>query len=177
MVPKTLVSALAVFALLLAGCTGQFDVKQTEPIRVEVNGAPQETRVAAEGEGGAGEDADETGEFKIESPDEVQMITVTVEVTHVEVTETETVTASPSPTNESEPAIIIVIVEDRDTNEKLAEQQVEAGDQGAMVQLDIDVKGRNNVVVVTQAVQGVADVSVAAEGNETATSPSPSPTY
>src|SRR5688572_7264900 len=40
---------LAVLAVALAGCTGGFTVNQTEPIRVQIEGAPQ-TVVVREGE-------------------------------------------------------------------------------------------------------------------------------
>jgi hypothetical protein len=162
-------SALTLIATALAGCAGDFRIKQTEPFRIQIDGEPKETRVAA---GGSGQAA-ETSEFKIESNKEVEKVTVVVEVTKVEGSSSQgstsaTTSASGNETgntsSSAEPAIILVIVKDNDNGEKLAEKRVEADEQSAQVSLDIDVKGRNNVVIVTQAVQGIADVSVAAEG-------------
>lgn len=174
------VTALMVLAVSLAGCTGDFRVRQTEPIRVQVDGGPEEARVASSD---SESDAEEKSEFRIESPQEIEMVMVVVEVTPViegaPVSPTgtpENTTGNQTPTtgNETSGAVVVlVIVEDRDTDERLAEERVEAGEQSTQVELDVDVKGRNNVIIVTQAVQGVADVSVAAmsaSGGNTTTS-------
>lgn len=175
-----IVGALTALALAMAGCAGDFRVRQTEPIRVQIDGEPQETRVAADGANGEVEKT----EFQIETPEDVDVVKVMVEVTNVEVEDEDDDDNETTPANTTtetgnetaEAAIILVIVEDQDTGEKLAEQQVEATEQPAQISFDIDIKGRNNVVVVTQAIEGAADVSVSAEsadstkdGGETAT--------
>ncbi|MGQ0534638.1 MAG: hypothetical protein ACT4PT_01025 [Methanobacteriota archaeon] len=178
----------------LAGCTGQFDVDQTEPIRVviedERDGATsgadvtrQRVRLVAEDEtrnatGGAPRTSETTREqtFVLETRREVETAVVIVEVERVEV-------VAPNATG-PEPVIVLVVVEDRDSGRRLAERRVEiaAGEDAANVELNVNVKGKDNVVVVTQAVQGTADVNVAAHtegqavagggidtGNETST--------
>lgn len=179
---------------VLAGCVGNFEMKQTEPFRVQIDGDAQESRVAApDSDSKEAADEPETSEFKLDSAENVQIVKVKVEVVNVDMDDDDegdddgTTTASPTDDetdNDSEPAIILIIIEDRDTGERLNEQQVEADDQTANVELNVDVKGRDNVVVITQAIQGVADVSVAAEADmETSpddgmtTSAAPTTTY
>lgn len=181
-----LTSVLALFATSLAGCTGQFDVKQTEPLRIQIDGAPQESRIAASDSGSGTQDPDKS-EFRIEGSEEFEKVTVVVEITRVEGNASDgnvsqgNATQAPNETAENTtapPVVVMVIVEDRDNGQRLAERRVEAENQSAQVELDIDVKGRNNVVIVTQAVQGIADVNVAARGGgSTMETASPSPGY
>lgn len=154
----------------LAGCTGNFDIKQTEPLRIQIDGAPQETQVAADGR------ASERSEFKIESPDSVEVVKVVVEVKVVDAagpagsTSSAANTSGPNATQptdgDDERAVVLVIVEDRDKKEKIAERRVESQGDATQVSLDVDVKGRDNVVIITQAVEGMADVNVAAKSSE-----------
>jgi hypothetical protein len=182
-----ILGTLAILALSFSGCTGKFDIKQTEPFRIEVNGDGFDSRVASSNSGSS---EPERVECIIEKEENVEVVTVIVKVKKVEV-----VTESPSPTtatnttdDDAERVIVLIIVKDEDTDEKLAEQQVEADDQDANVNLNVNVKGHNNLVVVTQAVQGVADVNVSAEGSTSTdggsttgapmpTSPAPTTTY
>lgn len=180
--------------MMLAGCTGGFEIEQTEPIRVQVDGEPERTTVR---------DSEPEGkEFHIEV-EERERIEVEVEVTRI----------SDTPTK------VKVLVKDGDT--VLAERDIDVGDepdepepgndtepgngtgnqteptptpeptpeptgQTVIENLTIDVKGKDNVVVVTQAQEGEADVNVAArdasqvseddDGNQTV-EPTPEPTY
>lgn len=176
-----LLFGFAFLALALAGCTGDFNVRQTEPIKVQIDGEAEETRLAAGGDDGAARES----EFRIENPDDVEVVTVVVQVVKVEaedadepgdvdqVDDDETNETEDDDANESddgaEPTVILVLIEDGDTGERLQEQRVEASDDdSAQAELNVNVKGKDNIVVVTQAVQGAAHVTVSAkEGSET----------
>ena len=179
---KLLTSALVLLATAFAGCVGEFEIQQTEPLRIQVDGDSQDARLAANDSGGqGGAQATEKREFRIDTEDDVEQVVVVVEVKNVEIEgddrdddmgdDDDNATSSPTDDNETmndtsrKAAVVLVIIEDRDTGEKLAEQEVEASESSNKVELDVDVKGKNNVVIVTQAVQGVADVNVAAMGS------------
>lgn len=175
--PNHLWVGMAALALAMAGCTGNFDIKQTEPIRVQIDGESQDGRV----ESGS---SNERKEFTIERTQEVEAVKVVVKVIQVEddddggpspsatsTNATGNTTAPPQNETAAEPAIIVIIIEDRDTKEKLEERRVEADAQGTSVELVVNVKGHDNVVIVTQAVEGIADVSVAAKSGTEAASP------
>lgn len=160
-------SGLALIALALAGCTGRFDVEQTAPFRievVEVDGDSKEARVEA----GSGGTQGAKSEFRIANTQNVTQVTVVVEVKPVdgmmplpEGNETGNETNATA-----DVTIVLIIVEDRDTGERLAERTVETTEEAQTAELNINVKGKDNVVVVTQAQQGSADVNISARGGE-----------
>lgn len=181
---------LALAALTLSGCTGNFDVQQTEPIRVQLEGPAE--RVAVR-------EADPEPQKVIVQtcPEESDC---TVERIDIEVVIQ----------SDDDATRILIIVED-DDGQRLAEREVAVGNgsstsstsssdtsssststsgtnttssatnttapsQTIVQNFVIDVKGKDNVVVLTQALQGSADVQVAAQeaviddapdGNET----------
>jgi hypothetical protein len=154
-------AALAISAALtmvLAGCTGSFNVKQTEPIRVQIDGTSQTAKVDQS-------DA-QPQKFVVENTAKVESIEVKVDVKQVSET----------------PVTVMVTVVDQATNETLATKEVAVGgsssssassmtgspsassSQGQTVTQNIvvNVKGKDNVVVITEAQQGTAEVNVAA---------------
>jgi len=166
------VSVLVLLATGLAGCTGNFSIKQTEPFRVQIDGAPQQGHVSSEGSA-----ASQKSEFKIENTKDVEVVKVTVECKNAQSSGGSASASASSSGNTSgnetgngsgsAAAVILVIVEDRDTHEKLEEQQVQvASGDATQVELNVNVKGKDNVVVITQAVQGSADVAVSAATGE-----------
>lgn len=159
-------SGLALIALALAGCTGRFETEQTEPFRVEVievDGDSKEARVDA-GDGGT---QGAKKEFRIANTQNVTQVTVIVQVTPAAMTPPppETNETNVTPPNATT-TVVLIIVEDRDTGERLAERTVETEAEAQTAELNINVKGKDNVVVVTQAQQGSADVNVSARGGE-----------
>ena len=175
------VALAAALALVgLAGCTGSFDVNQTEPIRVQLEGAPQTVVVR-------------------DSDDEPQKVVVQTckEKTACDVEEIEVQLSIKQVS--SEPCRIHITVQDEDGN-TIDERDIDVGgDTGngsttttttttsgngtgtngtttatgnsstggstsagqIVVQtFNINVKGKDNVVVLTQALQGSAQVEV-----------------
>jgi hypothetical protein len=152
-------TTLVVFAMVLAGCTGNFAVHQTEPIRVQLDGSPEKSRVD--------QSDSQPQKFVVVNDAKADAIEVNVEVKQVS---TSAVT-------------VMVTVLDESTNETLATKTVSTGNttsssstssgynsssssstQGQVVNQNIvvNVKGKGNLVVITDAQQGTADVNIAA---------------
>jgi len=146
---RAAIAGLAVALVAIAGCTGSFNVKQTEPIRVQLEGsgasaAPQTVSVASGGEQDV--DVDTAG---------AQHVTFDLDV-------------KPATT----PTTVVVKVVDKDTDDVLAQKQVPAPTttQGPQSQtIDVDIHGSHNVVFILAAQGGdvVVDVSAHGTGNVT----------
>jgi DNA polymerase III alpha subunit len=159
-------AALVTLAMIAAGCTGSFNLHQTEPLRVQLDGESRAVKVAQS-------DA---------QPQKV-LVENTAKATDVEVkVEVKKVSESP--------VTVLVTVQDSATNETLATKQITVGGTnttqtntttttsqttntttnptgtttGQVVNQNIfvNVKGKGNLVVITQAQQGTAEVNIAA---------------
>lgn len=173
---------LATLALVLAGCTGtgNFDVQQTEPFRVQLEGEPQ-TVVVSEDDSEAKEVVVDTCRDPCDAADQPDQVNVKVQVTSKAV---------------EEACIVKIVIKDRSTGEVLDEREVSTGGSGStstVTQTDtatqtvtetqtatmtetassgsggitienivVNVKGKDNIVVLTQAIQGSADVDISA---------------
>lgn len=162
---KALLLGILLAGVALAGCTGDFNARQTEPFRVSIEGDedPQEAVggdvdipdeddgerqviVIVRDDDDDGDDGDDDG-----SQWQQQQQTVNVQV----------VAQQTSP----QPAVLIIYVQDRDTGQVLASRNVTV--EGDIVQnVQIDVRGRDNVVLVTQVAEGEADVDVTTDGSQ-----------
>jgi hypothetical protein len=185
--------ALAALAMVVAGCTGSFNVKQTEPLKVQLDGQPETVQVS---QGAPAK-------------------TVVVENTQQAASVHLNVTVQPV----SGPCRVKITVEDEGTHEKLAERTVDCsanatatpttapttqpttapsgnGTAGpttaptttqptspfapgggttlnvAFENITVNVRGHDNLVVITEAQDGSAVVNIAATA-EGASSPSP----
>lgn len=176
-----LAGVLVLAGLALAGCTGtgNFDVQQTEPFRVQLEGSPQTVTVS---------DHDAEGKEVVvdtcNDPCDADVSSVLVKVNVVP----------------QGACVIKVIVKDKSTGEVLEEREVDSGgssgsasatttssggnastatttsggstaggDTTLVQNIVVNVKGGHNLVVLTQAVQGTADVQVSAsQGSGTA---------
>lgn len=181
-----IVGALLALLLAMAGCTGSFDIDQTEPIRIQVDGDGEDARLSADDDGSndGGVDSVQSTrkqEFRIATTDDVDAVKVVVIVKNVAVAgdgadddgqgddggdDNDTSNDTSDNATSTSKAVVLVIIEDRTTGESLAEETVEAGDEDGNAELNVNVKGKDNVVIVTQAVEGVADVNVAAQSGE-----------
>ena len=170
----------AVGMMLLAGCTGNFDVQQTEPFRVRLEGDPQ-TVTVNDDDGGAKEVLIATCDDPCADGDEDQDVNVKVQVKQVsgpctvlvtiknkatgqvieqrEVsvggstsqTQTQTSTASGNQTNGTT------------TTVTQTQTETQGGDTTVVVQnFFVSVKGKDNIVVLTQAIDGQANVDISA---------------
>jgi hypothetical protein len=161
---------LSALLMALAGCTGEFEVDQTEPIQVQIDDGDGETVTVRENEDAKAVSFD---------TQDVERVEVVVEVTPVS----------------DGPCTIVVIVEDADGNE-IANERIDVpgsgdtddnmtddgnetddtddgmeGDGDVVVQnIDVDVRGSKNIVVLTQAESGEADVNVMANSSSGNTS-------
>lgn len=180
-----LLSLAVVAAAALAGCTGRFDVDQTEPFRIAIEGlaVDGDSRTATVSAGTSGGTvtggAQAKKEFRIENTNtQVQQVTVVVQVTPAASSpppppppsnNTTEPNATP-PTNTTVVTKILIVVEDRDTGEKLAERIIE-GAEAQTADIDVNIQGHHNVVVITQALEGNATVNVSAKGKATTAPP------
>jgi hypothetical protein len=176
--------AIAAF-VMLAGCTGQFDVVQTEPIQVEVDGEAESVRVSESDAEPARAGIDTQGLETIEIEIEVAgvssgPVTVIVEIQGPDnetlATETMTVGNATFPpdngtddgTTPADTTNTTGADENDSANETLPQDNATSepapteGDQTTIQTIVIDVRGKDNVVVVTQAVSGEAQVTLAA---------------
>ncbi|HWG90337.1 MAG TPA: hypothetical protein VNZ52_05740 [Candidatus Thermoplasmatota archaeon] len=132
-------------ATLLAGCTVNTPpIEVRGPDEIGINTAGRTATIDATECNGAPE-----AEYAVNVPQNVNNIRVDVE----------------AESRSSAPAVLLVIVKDRDTGDQLAKKRVVVENQ-TQTSLNVDVKGNNNVVVVTQAIEGSAVVNVAAHGSE-----------
>ena len=181
MKPSLSVGGLAVVGMmLLAGCTGNFDVQQTEPFRVRLEGDPQ-TVVVRDGDAAAQEVVIATCDDPCDHADEDQEINVKVNVKQVS----------------SGACAVLVTIKNKATGAVIEQREVRVGgtssgttttgDSGnatgngtttvtttetqtqtadgtdVVVQnFFVTVKGRDNIVVLTQAIEGDANVDISA---------------
>ncbi len=158
---------LAALTMALAGCTGDFQINQTEPIRVQVDDDEPETVQVAE-------DDKEPSRLVVENTEQTETVDVEVKVT---------------PAGEDAVTVLIKIVDEDDEENVLAEEEIRVpgaggaddeaddngtggdqtgenetsegtGEEGQTIIQDVDVKGKDNFVVVTQAIEGEADVAI-----------------
>ena len=136
-------ASVTAIALLLAGCVGQFEVRQTEPLRIQLEGEGAEARISAED----GEDGVREREFVVvrERTEVTQVVKVNVQARQTS----------------SQPATVVVIVRDQDTNETLQQETVQVENTTTST-LTVNVEGDRNIVVITQALDGSAVVNVTA---------------
>lgn len=177
-------SLLTMLALVMAGCTGtgNFDVQQTEPFRVSLEGEPQTVTVRDDDREGKEVVIDTCADPCVGNNDDcVDACDVNVKV---EVKPTST-----------DACRIMVIIKDRDSGEVLDQVEIDGnggdvdgddttatttgttgngtttatltgdsgGDTNVIVQnIVVNVKGKDNIVVLTQAIEGSADVDISA---------------
>ena len=133
----------------LAGCVGDFNVRQTEPLRVQL----EDSRTANVTQG-----EDDEREFVIVADDDTDSATV-----HVRMEK-----------NTPGPAHVLVIVRDEDGTE--IERHVVCLDHDGDGDLRVDLRDRaDNVVVVTQVIQGDVNINVRVTTNVTVTPPATPP--
>lgn len=154
--------SLLVVTAGLAGCTGEFQVDQTEPIQVEVDGERQSGRASEASE----------QRFVVDNPDQAEEVNVEVTVKSVS----------------EDPATVIILVEDADGQE-LAREEISTGDatgdeddgedttnetdddtgadsEATTQEINVDVKGKDNFVVIAQSEEGEADIDISATSAE-----------
>ena len=170
----TTMAVVSVLALMgLAGCTGSFDIDQTEPFRVQLDGAPQ-TVVVREGA--------EPREVNVQTcPDTADPCDVDEVEVKVDVTRTSTEACSIK--------VIIKTVSGEVLGERIIDVGGDDGSAGTATgnatgngtgnatatgsvggsggdttvqNIFVNVKGNKNIIVVTQAIQGEANVNVQA---------------
>jgi len=196
------VAACLLVATALAGCTGNFNVKQTEPLRVRLEGgeagaspstgtSATSVRVHVDSASGATQQR-----VIVDKPATVENMIVNVNVVAAAVsssggtttgtntnttvegnatgnqtggnttggntTSTGSTSTNTTATASTGPTIVNIIVQTQ-AGETLSQKQVtvEPGATGTGT-LNVNVKGKDNIVIVTQAVQGIADVDVSA---------------
>lgn len=185
---RVVLAAGLLVAAVLAGCTGNFDVKQTEPLRVRVEhvGADGTTgttgttgtaasRVSVKVDADGGDGARQT--IVVDRDVEVERIDVVVTVTAVATGGTVVTNGTGgngtggnetggnqtggdgTGTTAGGDVVINVIVQVQG-GEILSQQQVTATGGAGNATLNVDVKGKDNVVIITEAVQGAATVDV-----------------
>jgi len=154
---------LVTLMMALAGCSGGFEVHQTEPFRVQIDGEPQ-TMTVREGEEAQRVDIDVadcdceevmvdvevravgdgpcTVHVVIEDADgnELASKDITIEGTNVSMDDDDNMTG-----NETEPP-----ADDTSSGDTIIEQIV------------VNVKGKDNIVVVNEATSGDAEVNISA---------------
>lgn len=164
-------AALVSLAFVLAGCTTQIDMKQTEPFRIAVEGSGQ-TFTLDESDDPQTVEVDTCTETMTTCGDSntERQIEVNVEVTQ----------------KSSEPCKVLVKVTDKSTGEELERRIVDVGGSGngttnqtgnntgdsntgqVVVQnIVVNIKGKDNLVVITEAQQGTAQVNIAARTSGT----------
>lgn len=199
---RALLMVSALFAVTLAGCTGNFDVQQTEPIRVQLEG-PAETVAVREADPEPQKVIVETCpessscdveridiELVIQSDDQASRILIVIEDEDGQrLAEREVVLGNAS-TNSSTSTSATSSSSDTTTatnsssssSTSSSNSTTPAPTQTVVQNIVLDVKGKDNIVVLTQALQGSAEVLVAAQeaavldapqGNATSTPPTP----
>ena len=173
------VGVASVLALMaLAGCTGSFDIDQTEPFRVQLDGAPQ-TVVVREGaeprEVNVQTCPEETDPCDVEDVDvqvkvektstEACSIRVIIKTTSGEILDERTIDVGGSATTTSTAGNGTGNQTGNGTT-TVTETETEtttASSSNVVIQnLVVNVKGNKNIIVVTQAIQGEANVNVQA---------------
>lgn len=169
------VGVASVLALMaLAGCTGSFDIDQTEPFRVQLDGAPQ-TVVVREGAEPrevnvqtCPEDTDPCDvedvevQVKVEKTStEACAIRVIIKTTSGEVLDERTIDVGGSATTTSTASNG---TGNGTGNTTVTETETTTASSSNVViqNLVVNVKGNKNIIVVTQALQGEANVGIQA---------------
>lgn len=171
----TAIAGAAVLAVMaLAGCTGGFTVNQTEPIRVQLEGAP-ETVVVHESDAEPQRVVIETcGNQAQAACDEVDEVDVEVQVKQIEAGACRIkVTIQDESGNVLEEREVDVMEgddsddgmttsDDGNTTDANATATADGGSTGQVViqNIVVNVKGKDNIVVLTQALEGSAQVQV-----------------
>lgn len=174
-------AALAIVTVLFAGCTGTFNVQQTEPIRVQLDGSPGTVTVS--------NTDSEPKKVVVENPQKVEQIRVEVSVTRTGTTScsilvtvqdadsgatitTATVQCtSPAPTTTTTPPSSTTSPSPTTTTTAPA-----SGGNTVIQNIYVNAHGKN-IIVITQAQQGSANVNIAAHGStQVVNSSSPTPT-
>jgi hypothetical protein len=168
-----------VAALAIAGCTGNFSVKQTEPFRVQIDGAPQTAVVAANDSQPERVEVETAGHDNVEVKVQAQQVSSGPCKLHVKVQDKETgevleerdidITVNVNSGSTGNGTSNTTVTQTQ-TETQTVTQTTTASGQGQVVVQNfyITVKGHHNVVVLTQALQGSAQVNVqavSAQGN------------
>jgi hypothetical protein len=157
-------ASLAILAAALAGCTADVNVPEGLDVnitvdRIRVNGESTQVRVDAESS------SQSTREKRVEvETTNVEVIDITITATVVRGTMPPSNTTGGNNTTTEPSTVILVIIQDKATSEQLAQRQIDVQEGGTSETINVNVKGKDNVVVITQAVEGAADVQVGARG-------------
>lgn len=170
------IAVLSVLAVTLAGCSGEFNIRQTEPIRIQLDDTSSSHHVQVSSES-------KPQKWVVENTPHADAIAVNVTVTQVA----------------QNTASVLVTIQDND-GATLATRQIQVGTdttpsnttnttspstsssapaspQTIVQNIVVNVKGKDNVVVITEAQQGTADVNVAArDASAGDTTPTTAPT-
>ncbi|MEA3136181.1 MAG: hypothetical protein QOC71_462 [Thermoplasmata archaeon] len=169
-------SVLAFALMALAGCTGSFNVDQTEPFRVQLDGAPQ-TVVVREGA--------EPREVNVETcpdttdPCDVEEVNVQVDVHKTsakacsikviiktvsgDVLDEKVIDVGDDDDGSASASATATGGNETDSGSASASATATGGSGDTTVQnLIVNVKGNKNIIVVTQALQGEANVNIQA---------------
>lgn len=172
----TTMAVVSVLALMgLAGCTGSFDIDQTEPFRVQLDGAPQTVVVR---EGAQPREVNVETCPETDDPCDVEEVDVKVEIekTSTEVCSIRVIIKTPSGEVLDERTIDVGGddndddgddngTDDGNTTGNATMTDDASGDGGGDVvvqNLIVNIKGNKNIIVVTQALQGEANVNIQA---------------
>lgn len=169
----TMAAASVLCLMALAGCTGSFDIDQTEPFRVQLDGAPQ-TVVVREGA--------EPREVNVETcpgdPCDVEDVDVQVKVTKTSTQACSIKVIIKTVSGEVLDERVIDVGGDAggdaggDTGSDdnttgngtttVTETTTASGGDTTIQNLVVNVKGNKNIIVVTQALTGSAEVNIQA---------------
>jgi hypothetical protein len=177
--------ATAFLALALAGCTGSFQVEQTEPFRVQLEGEPQTVTVRDTDTEAQRVTIETCGETETESAcaDEVEvqfkvqqvasgackiLVTIqdeagnTLETRVIDVAQGSGLTGSASTTTTSSGNATGNATGNSTTTASGSTGGSVVNNQVVLQNIVVNVKGSKNIVVVTQAQEGSADVDIKA---------------
>lgn len=169
---------LALLALALAGCSGQVDMQQTEPLRIQLEereevavsqADPEPQKLILETCPGSGT-ADACGvetvevEVVVQQPEGPTRILIRIETESGEPLVEREIVAGGNTTNQtgnttSETTSTTAPPSTSDTN---TTSQTTTSPDTVIQNIVVDVKGKDNLVVLTQALEGEAQVVVSA---------------
>lgn len=170
---------LALLALALAGCSGQVDVKQTEPLRLQLEESeqvavsqadPEPQKLILETCPGSGT-ADACGvetvevEVVVQQPEGPTRVLVRIETESGEPLVEREIVAGGNTTNETTNTMsgTSSTPDTNTTSDSNTTSETTSSTHTTVIQnIVIDVKGKENLVVLTQALEGEADVVVSA---------------
>ena len=176
------VALVLIGAMALAGCTGNFSVKQTEPFRVQIDGAPQQVVVASSDTEPKRVEVATNGAPQVNVNVQVQQVSATPCKVHVKVQDKDTGevleerdidltvnvnngggSATQTTTSSGNTSANGTTTVTETQTQTMTQTQTQASSGQVVVQnFVINVKGGHNVVVLTQALQGSANVNVQA---------------